>query len=156
MPRANETVEALIQEYADLLAISGGDPFRVRNYEKAARSIGGYHADVSDLDAKGLQAIPNVGSSIAEKIQEMVETGSFRGLEELRAQIPEGVRRMVGVPGLGPKRAMVLHRDLGIDSVEALKEAIEDGRLQGMKGFGPKTEENILHGIDLMQRSHGR
>src|SRR5947208_3526025 len=156
MPRANETVEALIQEYADLLAISGGDQFRVRNYEKAARSIGGYHADVSELDAKGLQAIPNVGGSIAQKIQEMVDTGSFRALEELRSQIPPGVRRMIGIPGLGPKRAMVLYRDLGIDSVEGLKEAIEDARLKGMKGFGARTEENILHGIDLMQRAHGR
>jgi DNA polymerase (family 10) len=128
----------------------------VRNYEKAARSIGGYHADVSALDLKGLQAIPNVGKSIAEKIQEMVGAGSFRALEELRAQIPAGVRRMMGIPGLGPKKAMVLYREIGIDSVEVLREAIRDGRLKGMKGFGPRTEENILHGIDLMERSHGR
>ena len=106
MPRANEVVEALIQEYADLLALSDGDPFRVRNYEKAARSIGGYHADVSNLDAKGLVAIPNVGSSIAQKIQEMLDRGSFAALDELRDSIPEGVRRMVGIPGVGPKKAM--------------------------------------------------
>jgi DNA polymerase (family 10) len=156
MPRSNEVVEALIQEYADLLAISGGDPFRVRNYEKAARSIGGYHADISTLDAKGLQAIPNVGRSIAEKIQAMLDLGSFAGLDELRAEIPEGVRRMIAIPGLGPKKAMVLYRELGIADVGALEEAIKDGRLKGMKGFGAKTEENILHGIDLMRRSGGR
>jgi DNA polymerase (family X) len=156
MPRANEAVEALIQEYADLLAISGGDAFRVRNYEKAARSIGGYHADLSSLDAKGMQAIPNVGRSIAEKIEEMLDRGSFAALDRLREEIPEGVRRMIGIPGLGPKKAMVLYRDLQIDDVDALEEAIKDGRLHGMKGFGPKTEENILHGIDLMRRSGGR
>jgi len=156
MPRANDAVEALIQEYADLLAISGGDAFRVRNYEKAARSIGGYHADLDSLDAKGLQAIPNVGKSIAEKIEEMLDRGSFAALDRLRAEIPDGVRRMIGIPGLGPKKAMVLYRDLKIDDVDVLEEAIKDGRLHGMKGFGPRTEENILHGIDLMRRSGGR
>ncbi len=156
MPRSNDTVEALIQEYADLLAMSGGDPFRVRNYEKAARSIGGYHADVSELDEKGLQAIPNVGKSIAEKMTEMLDRGSFRALDELRAQIPDGVRRMMAVSGVGPKKAMVLHTELGIGDVDELEEAIKDGRLHGLRGFGAKTEENILHGIDLMRRSHGR
>jgi DNA polymerase (family 10) len=156
MARANEVVEGLIQEYADLLAISGGDPFRVRNYEKAARSIGGYHADISSLDEKGLLAIPSVGRSIGEKIGEMLDRGSFAALDELRAQIPEGVRRMIRVNGVGPKKAMVLYRELGIDDVDALEEAIKDGRLHGLKGFGPKTEENILHGIDLMRRSGGR
>ena len=81
MPRANERVEALLQEYADLRAISGGDPFRSRSYEKAARSIGGYHEDISGLDLKGLEAIPNVGRSIAEKVQEFLETGQIQGSE---------------------------------------------------------------------------
>ena len=66
MPRANEQVEALLQEYADLMAISGGDAFRVRTYEKAARSVGGYHADVATLDRDGLVKIPNVGHSTAD------------------------------------------------------------------------------------------
>src|SRR6188472_64243 len=125
MARANEVVEALIQEYADLLAISGGDPFRVRNYEKAARSIGGYHADLASLDAKGMLGIPNVGKSIAEKIEEMLDRGSFAALDRLREEIPDGVRRMIGVPGLGPKKAMVLYRDLGIGDVDVLEEAIK-------------------------------
>jgi DNA polymerase (family 10) len=156
MARANEVVEALMQEYADLLAISGGDPFRVRNYEKAARSIGGYHADVSSLDAKGLVAIPNVGSSIAGKIEEMLDHGSFGALDELRTTIPDGVRRMIAIPGLGPKKAMVLYRDLGIDDVGVLEQAIREGRLEGLRGFGARTVEKILHGIDLMRRAGGR
>ena len=84
MPRANEFVEALLTEYADLLSITGGDAFRVRTYEKAARSVGGYHADVATLDEAGLQAIPNVGGSTAKKIREMLDSGTFRQLEELR------------------------------------------------------------------------
>src|SRR2546428_5000429 len=109
MARSNEVVQALLEEYSDLLAITGGDPFRVRTYEKAARSIGGYHADVSTLDLKGLQDIPNVGTSTAGKIQEALRTGTFRQLEELRRTVPAGVREMISIPTLGPKRAMVLY-----------------------------------------------
>jgi DNA polymerase (family X) len=154
--RANEVVEALIQEYADLLSIAGGDLFRVRTWEKAARSIGGYHADISTLDLKGLLAIPNVGESSAKKILEYFETGSFGALEELRAKVPPGVRQMISIPTLGPKKAMMLFQDLGISTIDQLAEAIESGLLKGMKGFGEKTEENILRGIQLMQQSGGR
>jgi DNA polymerase (family 10) len=156
MARANDAVEALLNEYADLLAITGGDAFRVRTYEKAARSVGGFHADVSTLDEKGLQAIPNVGSSTARKILEFFETGTMHSLEELRAQIPAGVRQLVSIPGLGPKRAMVLYREMHIASVEELADAIHEGSLRGMKGFGEKTEENILRGIELMQQAGDR
>jgi DNA polymerase (family 10) len=156
MPRANDLVEALLQEYADLMAISGGDAFRVRTYGKAARSVGGYHADLSTLDEKGLQGIPNVGGSTAKKIQEVLETGTFHQLEELREQVPAGVRQMTAVPGLGPKKAMVLYQDLHIGSIEELADAIHQGTLKGLKGFGEKTEENILRGISLMQQSGDR
>ena len=156
MPRANDLVETLLQEYADLMAITGGDAFRVRTYDKAARSVGGYHADLSTLDEKGLQQIPNVGGSTAKKILEILETGTFHQLEELREQVPAGVRQMTAVPGLGPKKAMVLFKDLHIGSVEELADAIQEGTLKGIKGFGEKTEENILRGISLMQQSGGR
>jgi DNA polymerase (family 10) len=156
MARANDAVEALLQEYADLLSISGGDAFRVRTYEKAARSVGGHHADIATLDRKGLQGIPNVGKSIAEKIQEYFEKGSISALEELRAQVPAGVRQLTSIPNLGPKKAWMLYHDLHIASVQELADAIHDGRLKGLKGFGEKTEENILRGIDLMQQSGSR
>lgn len=156
MPRANEVIEALLQEYADLLSISGGDAFRVRTYEKAARSVGGYHADISTLDEKGILAISNVGKSIAEKVQEYFRTGVINALEELRAQVPAGVRQMISISTLGPKKAMLLYRDLNISSVEELADAIHEGRLKGLKGFGEKTEANILRGLELIQQSGDR
>src|SRR5712691_1779643 len=156
MARANDEVEALLQEYADLLSIAGGDAFRVRTYEKAARSVGGHHADIGTLDQKGLQGIPNVGRSIAEKIKEYFDKGSIGALEALRTQVPAGVRQLTSIPNLGPKKAWMLYHDLHIASVEELAEAIHDGRLKGLKGFGEKTEENILRGIDLMQQSGTR
>jgi DNA polymerase (family 10) len=156
VPRANDVVEALLVEYADLLSITGGDAFRVRTYEKAARSVGGYHADVATLDEQGLQAIANVGSSTAKKILEILETGSFRQLDELREQVPAGVRQLMAISTLGPKKAMSLYHDLGIASIDELMDAIHEGRLRGVKGFGPKTEENILRGIELVQQSGDR
>lgn len=156
MARANERVEALLQEYADLLAISGGDPFRVRTYEKAARSVGGYGADVAALDKQGMMKIPNVGQSTADKILEFLSAGRVEAIEKLRAQIPASVRELMSIPTLGPKKAMVLFRDLRISSVEELADAIHDGRLDGLRGFGPKTVENIVHGIELLQSGGGR
>ena len=156
MVRTNEVVEALLQEYADLLSISGGDPFRVRTYEKAARSIGGYHADLSTLDEKGILSISNVGKSIVGKVRQALDTGTFEQLEELRERVPAGVREMISISMLGPKKALMLYRDLHIASVQELSDAINDGRLAGLRGFGPKTEQNILRGIELMQQSGQR
>ncbi|MCH5670317.1 DNA polymerase/3'-5' exonuclease PolX [Streptomyces gilvus] len=156
MARSNDEVAALLQEYADLISITGGDAFRARVYEKAARAVGGHHADVAGLDLKGLQEIPNVGKSIAQKVLEYFGTGSVPAVEELRAKIPAGVRRLTAIPTLGPKKALTVYEELGISSVEELAEAIHQERLRDLKGFGPRTEENILHGIELLRSSGGR
>lgn len=154
--RSNDEVAALLQEYADLISITGGDAFKARVYEKAARAVGGHHADVSTLDLKGLQAIPNVGKSIAQKVLEYFDSGSVSAVEELRAKIPAGVRRLTAIPTLGPKKALTVYEELGISSVEELADAIHEERLRDLKGFGPKTEENILHGIELLQSAGNR
>lgn len=156
MARTNDEVAALFSEYADLISITGGDAYKARVYEKAARSVGGHHADVSTLDAKGLQEIPNVGRSIAEKILEYLDSGRVSAVEELRAKIPAGVRRLTEIPTLGPRKASLLYEELGIASVEELADAIHEERLRDLKGFGPKTEQNILHGIELLQSSGER
>ncbi|MGW7545858.1 DNA polymerase/3'-5' exonuclease PolX [Streptomyces sp. NPDC054770] len=156
MARSNDEVAALLQEYADLISITGGDAFKARVYEKAARSLGGHHADVSTLGLKALQEIPNVGKSIAQKVREYVDSGSVAAVEELRARIPDGVRRLTAIPTLGPKKAMAVYEELGVSSVAELADAIRDERLRDLKGFGPKTEENILHGIERLRSSGGR
>ncbi|MGV9249842.1 DNA polymerase/3'-5' exonuclease PolX [Streptomyces sp. NPDC003697] len=156
MARPNEEVEALLQEYADLIAITGGEAFKARAYEKAARAIGGHPADVSHLDVAGLREIPGVGKSIAEKVIEYFRTGQVTAVEERRARIPAGVRQLITIPTLGPKKAMALYEDLHISSVGELADAIEAERLRDLKGFGEKTEANILHGIALMRQASGR
>ncbi len=156
MARLNDTVEAALIEYADLLSILTDDPYKPRSYEKAARAVGGYPDDLATMDLKEILKIPSVGKSIGEKIDEFVRTGSFEALDELRAQIPPGVREMTAIPGLGPKKAILLYRDLGIADVEQLAQAVEQGRLAEVKGFGAKTEENIRRGIERMSQSTGR
>src|SRR5262245_17789806 len=105
MSRSNEDVEALLQEYADLLAITGGDAFKARAYEKAARAIGGYHKDIASLSGRDLRQIPHVGKSIADKVEEYFSTGQVVAVEEVRARIPAGVRQLIAIPTLGPKKA---------------------------------------------------
>jgi DNA polymerase (family X) len=151
MPRTNEIVADLLQEYAELLQITGGDAFRARNYEKAAKSVAGFSGDVGELDEAGLQAIPGVGPSIAAKIVQYQQTGTIAQLEDLRATIPDGVRKMTKIPALGPKRALTLYDELGISSIAELSEAIDQGRLRDLRGFGPKSEEKLRHGIELAQ-----
>jgi DNA polymerase (family 10) len=156
MARANESVAALLEEYADLLSISGGEAFKARVYEKAARAIAGHHVDVATLDVKALQQIPNVGASIAEKVVEFLTTGQVQAVEKLRLKIPAGVRAMTAVPGLGPKKAMILYQELGISSIDDLEAALAAGHLSGLRGFGAKTAENISQGIAFARGKTGR
>jgi DNA polymerase (family X) len=152
----NEEVAGLLREYAELTQITGGDVFRARNYEKAARSVRGWGDDIGQLDVTALRAIPGVGASIAAKIAEYRESGSIRALDELRAKIPPGVLELTRVPGLGPKRALQLNRDLGVQSVDDLAAAIKAGRLDGLAGFGAKSEERISAGIEVYRQGRER
>jgi DNA polymerase (family 10) len=152
----NEEVAGLLREYAELTQITGGDVFRARNYEKAARSVRGWGDDVAQLDAKGLRAIPGVGASIAAKIAEYLQTGRIAALDELRAKIPAGVLELTRVPGLGPKRALQLSQELGVSSVDELAAAIQAGRLEGLAGFGARSEERLAGGIEVYRQGRER
>jgi DNA polymerase (family X) len=156
MPRANDAAAALLNEYAELHLMTGGDQFRARSYEKAARSIAGLAEDVSQLGPERLQQIPGVGKAIARKVAEIGETGTFAELEGLRAQIPDGVLQLTRIPALGPKRALLLHRELHVSSPDELRDAIKAGRLAGLRGFGSKSEEKLLRGIELLDAAGGR
>src|SRR5689334_16657712 len=101
MARANDEAAALIQELADLLSITGGDAFKIRAYEKAARAVAGHPGDIAGLDLAGLREISGVGDAIAKKLLDYNTTGTIRQVEELRAQIPAGVRTLTAIPTLG-------------------------------------------------------
>jgi DNA polymerase (family X) len=154
--RVNDDVAALLSEYAALLRITGGDAFRARNYEKAARAVAGYSGDLAALDSAGLRQIPGVGASIAGKISEYQRTGTIRAVDDLRARIPAGVLQLTRIPALGPRRALRLCQELGISSASELADAIRAGRLRDLAGFGAKSGEKLLRGIELLQRGSGR
>lgn len=156
MARFNDYVANVLQEYAELLAIAGADPFKVRAYEKAARAIAGYEGDVSSLDERELDRIPGVGSHIARKIVELRETGTFAELDELRDQIPAGLRSLLAVPGLGPKRARQVYEELGITSVTELLAALHEHRLRQLRGWGPRSEENLAAAIEQLHAAGAR
>jgi DNA polymerase (family X) len=156
MPEANDTAAALLDEYAELTIMTGGDPFRARVYGKAARAIAGHSQDVSELSTAELLSVPGVGKSIAGKVNEIIATGSFAELEELRADIPDGVRQLTQIPALGPRRALQLYRELKVSTPDQLKAAIAEGRLNDLKGFGPKSADKLLRGIDLLESAGGR
>jgi histidinol phosphatase-like PHP family hydrolase len=152
MAQVNEEVAALLREYAELLGLTGGDGFRARNYEKAAKAVAGYPGDLGALPDAALTKIGGVGSSIAGKIAEYRRSGTIAGLDELRAKIPPGVLEIAKVPGLGPKRALQLSRELDIASVADLEAAVRAGRLRGLSGFGARSEERILRSIEVITR----
>jgi len=156
MPQANDAAAALLDEYAELTLMTGGDPFRGRVYTKAARAIAGHQQDVSELPAEALLRIPGVGKSIAAKVGEIIATGTFAELEDLRADIPDGVRQLTRIPALGPRRALQLYRELTVSSPEQLREAIEAGQLDNLRGFGPKSAEKLLRGIELLETAGHR
>jgi DNA polymerase (family X) len=156
MSEANDRAAALLDEYADLTVMTGGDPFRARVYARAARAVAGHPRDVSELTPTALQQIPGVGKSIAAKLAEITVSGSFAELDELRADIPDGVRQLTRIPALGPRRALQLYRELGISSPDELRAAIEARQLDSLRGFGAKSADKLLRGLDLLASAGGR
>ncbi len=146
MPVHNATIEAIFDEIADLLDIQGANPFRVRAYRNAARTIGDLGTDVKTLMERGteLTEIPGIGEDLAKKIQEIIETGRSEYLERLHKEMPPAITDLLKIPGLGPKRVKVLWHDLDIQTLEQLLRAARDGRIRELPGFGEKTEQKIV------------
>ena len=150
-----EVADAL-NEIADILDILG-DRFRPRAYRRAARSAENSTADLVNLmESNELTTIPGVGKNIALKIQEFIQTGRMHYLQKLRQQIPPSVAELLRIPDVGPKTALLLHKQLGISSIEELEQAVQTHKLKTIKGMGEKTEENILRGINLIRMGRGR
>jgi len=156
MPEANDRAADLLDEYAELTTMTGGDPFRARVYTRAAKAVAAFSQDVSQLPQAELQQIPGVGKSIAAKLAEIAASGSFAELEDLRADIPAGVRQLTRIPALGPRRALQLYRELGVSSPEQLRAAIEEGQLDNLRGFGQKSADKLLRGLTLLETAGGR
>ncbi|MEX0959266.1 MAG: DNA polymerase/3'-5' exonuclease PolX [Burkholderiales bacterium] len=149
MPVVNASIGAIFEEIADLLDIQGANPFRIRAYRNAARTIGGLTTDIKTIvrDAEKLKALPGIGDDLAAKIQEIVATGRCEFLERLRKQVPPAVVELLRIPGLGPKRVRVLYQDLEVQTHEQLLRAALDRRVRELPGFGEKMEGRIVEAV---------
>lgn len=148
----NADVARLFEDLADLLELDGANTFRVRAYRNASRTVESLSADIAAIverDPAELQQLDGIGKDLADKIVVIVRTGKLPQLEELKEKIPAGVVQMLRIPGIGPKKVSALFKELGLETLEALKQAAEQGRIAELKGFGKKTEQIILEGIAL-------
>jgi DNA polymerase (family 10) len=152
----NSEVALVFYEIADLLELQGV-AFKPQAYRRAASAIEHLETDIEGMVSDGRhKGITGVGEAIARKIEELVKTGELDYLMKLRAEIPPGMIEILRVPDVGPKTAMLLHKELGISSVAELKEAAANHRLKGLKGFGEKAEERIIQGIRVLESGGGR
>jgi len=152
----NREVADILYEIADLLEIKGVR-FKPRAYRRAAQTIETLPEDVKTVYERcELQEIPGIGRSIASKIQEIMETGSLEYLEDLREELPQGLRELLEIEGIGPKTALKLYEKLRISNVEDLESAARQGKIRDLEGFREKTEENILKGIEMYRSAQER
>ena len=155
----NTEIASLFDELADLLELQGANAFRLRAYRNASRTIGSLPEAISDLaqgGPKALQSIQGIGKDLSEKLVTVVESGELPQLEELREQIPTGVVMMLRIPGIGPKKVATIFNELGVTTLEQLREAAEQGQVARLKGFGAKTASAILEGLDQVEQSAQR
>ncbi|HLD19284.1 MAG TPA: DNA polymerase/3'-5' exonuclease PolX [Candidatus Nanoarchaeia archaeon] len=152
----NGEIAAIFYQIADLLELQDV-PFKPQAYRKAARQLESMSDDIEQVAKEGkLEEIPGVGKALAEKIQEYIRTGKIKHLEELKKKVPGNLDELLAVPGLGPKRAVILYRKLKVDSLEDLEKAASLGKIRNIEGFGEKSEQEILKGISLLRRGQER
>ncbi len=149
----NSEIARALLDVADLLEIQEANPFRVRAYRNAARTVEAETTPLRQQVERGanLTALPGIGKEMAAHIRELVGTGQLVFLAELAAEFPRGLLELIRLPGVGPKRARLLWRELGVDSAEALAEAAKAGRVAALRGLGEKTQTNILATLEARQ-----
>jgi DNA polymerase (family 10) len=155
----NVQVSAVFDEIGDLLEFQGANQFRVRAYRNAARTIRDLPEQVAAIaqdEARQLTDIDGIGKDLAEKITTLIATGDVPLRQELAAQVPQSVLALLRIPGVGPKKAAVLFKELHIATLDQLREACQAHRVRELKGFGAKTEETILAGLDIAGQAEVR
>jgi DNA polymerase (family 10) len=153
----SRTAAHILDQIGDLLELTGAPRFNARAYQRAARAVLALGADdlAPLLHSGELKKTPGVGPATISVIKELIETGESSYLERLAQNVPKGIAEMVRVPGLGIAKAGLVYRELGVENLDDLEKAARDGRLAKVKGFGPKTSERIVAGIDFA-RDAGR
>ncbi len=153
----NRDIAAILEEIGTILEIRGENVFKCRAFHNAARVLGTLSLDLHDAVSGGtLTAIPGIGKGLAPIISDLITSGKSEEYETIRASVPAGLLELVKIQGLGPKKIRILHGKLGIDSPGRLREAAEAGRLAALDGFGEKSQNNILRGLAMLEKSSGK
>ncbi|MBA7600792.1 DNA polymerase/3'-5' exonuclease PolX [subsurface metagenome] len=154
----NSDIAKVFSDIADLLEIKGENQFKIRAYQRATRAIEHLPVEIEQMVKEGadLQDIPGVGEAIAKKTMELVTTGRLGYYDELRAEFPEGISTLLDIPGVGPKIAIRLCNELGVNSIDDLESAILDGRVASLPRLGDKVAENILRQLQAMRTKERR
>jgi len=147
-------VASTLDEMGTLFELRGENPFKCRAFHNAARVVESLTGDLAALVESGeIRSVKGIGEHLAKVIGELLATGSSKEYESVKFSVPEGLLQMLRIPGLGPKRIKILYEKLKIKTIDELKSACESHRLAKLDGFGEKTEENILKGLDQLSRS---
>lgn len=150
MQISNHNIARVLNDIAEILATQDANYYRIRAYTQAARTIRSTKLNIANYVNQGrdLTAIPTIGSHLAAKIKEIVETGNCKTLETLSNQEPFGLVKLLHIPGLGPKRIHALYHELGVHTPEQVLEASKEGRVKALDGFGEKTQTRIVNVIE--------
>ncbi|MBI4553269.1 MAG: DNA polymerase/3'-5' exonuclease PolX [Candidatus Latescibacteria bacterium] len=152
----NTRISAILKEISILLELKGENPFKARAYQAAARSIAALQEPVAALVAQGrLSEVPGLGPALVEKVTELVMAGRMAYYDDLSASVPDGLLEMLAIPGLGAKKVRAIYDHLGITTIGELEYACLENRLATLEGFGQKTQEKILKGIEQLKRYRG-
>ena len=153
----NQEVAGIFGAMADILAIQGEGYHRIMAYRRAAENVAALGRPIEEVWQAGeLESIPGIGKTLAEKIDELMRTGHLKAYKKLQDQVPAGVVEMLQVPDVGPKKAALFWKELGITSIDALEQAARDGHLSDLPGMGAKSEQKVLAGIEALKRRSGR
>src|SRR5262249_51009096 len=149
-------IAAVLEEIGTLLELKGENPFKIRAYANAARSLETFGGNLPDLqDGEALAKIPGIGKSIAEKIKELAATGKLEYLEDLRAEFPAAILELFSISGLGAKKIKALYGNLKISTIDELRKACESGRVAELAGFGETTQAKICEAIERRAKQSG-
>ena len=158
MALSNSEIADIFNRMADMLEIKGENPFKVRAYRNAARTVQNLGKSLEDLVESGmdLTKLPGIGADLSEAITEILKTGKFSKLEALKKELPQGLDKLLSIEGLGPKRIRQLYDSFGITSLDELAKVAQSGEIYNLKGFGPKLVEKILKGVRLAKKAGRR
>ena len=152
----NKQIAGLFQLGAQLLALHGENKFKIRSYEQAARNLEGLSEPLSQFDKQALENLPGIGANIAKKIRQILDTGTFDELERLLSRTPEGLLELVQIKGIGPKKTAQVWESLGVLSPEDLLEAIRQGEVAKLKGWGAKSAKQVEEALLFHEQSKGQ